>query len=427
MRHDLYIPTKFFSRHLAALVIGLCFCRMALAGPQVDTVDKKVWNHIVSEQFSTFQADRRCIGQSTYRIYLIDNFEQGVDLVPEVLTSHGEMLVKLLRTGRDDFEVSILNTSLEKGLARVIHDLVKGACVDAVVSSIPGSNYTYDQISSLFSHRVAINPQNILYHCSALRTMLRDIAAHGFPSVDWLQNIDVNSVKIRNDARKLVLIEALGRFNVPVILPYGNRDAPYKGRLRSVNLLSLAPNAQVYSALDQEGRRLQGFPYSPLSSGDDTAVYDIVECPHPEDPFKAVLDINADGCGDYTFFRTGKTAYRNAQGKLAFAPPVTPQHDFVKWLARTETESGCRIDREIVLTAAQYRELQRHCPAAFERDTAQPYIWLNAPGDDRLVEITPECWTRGTISGTSVIPPNKLRELLPSKRAEIQDEDREVQ
>lgn len=59
--------------------------------------------------------------------------------------------------------------------------------------------------------------------------LLRDIATHGFPSVAWLQNVDVNSVKLRNDARKFVLIEALGRFNVPVILPYGNRDARYKG------------------------------------------------------------------------------------------------------------------------------------------------------------------------------------------------------
>ncbi|MGD9251471.1 MAG: hypothetical protein PVG19_09625 [Desulfobacterales bacterium] len=131
--------------------------------------------------------------------------------------------------------------------------------------------------------------------------MRREIATHEFPSIARLQNVDVNSVKLRNDDRKFVLIEALGRFNVPVILPYGNRDARYEGQVRSVNLLSLAAIARTYSALDQNGRGVPGFHYSPLSSGDETAVYDIVECPHPDDPFEAVLDINADGRRDYAF------------------------------------------------------------------------------------------------------------------------------
>ena len=410
---------------LMSVLVCLHLSGTALAAPRTASVEKKIWAHIVSEDFDTFQADQRCHGEDRYRVYLIDNFEQRVDLVPEVLTSHGEMLMRLLVTSRDDVAVSVLNTSLDKGLSRVIHDLVEGACADAVVSAIPGSNYTYGQIGSFFAPRVEITSKNILERRRELRKLLRGIATRGFPSVAWLQNVDVNSVKLRHDARKFLLIEALGRFNVPVILPYGNRDARYRGQVRSVNLLSLASNARAYSALDQKGRRVPGFPYSPLSSGDETAVYDIVECPHPDDPFKAVLDINADGQTDYAFFRTGKIAYRNAEGELAFAPPVTRQHIFVKWLLRARTELGCQIESEIVLTADQYQKLQRQCPATFDGEISQPYIWLNAQKAGRVFEFRPACWSRGIISGTSVIPPNKLNELLPPKPGTETREGRE--
>jgi hypothetical protein len=145
-----------------------------------------------------------------------------------------------------------------------------------------------------------------------------------------------------------------------------------------------------------------------------------------DDPFKAVLDIKADGRQDYAFFRTGKIAYRDAQGELAFAPPVTRQHDFVHWLARVKTELGCQIDREIVLTADQYRQLQRQCPAAFEPEISHPNIWFNAPDQDRLSEFRPACWSRGIISGTSVIPPHKLNEmLLPKPRTGTREKRRD--
>ncbi len=377
--------------------------------------EKTTWKFITSESFQTFQADRRCHDRSTYRIYLIDNFEQSIRLVPEIATSHGEMLVRLLRAGRDDLDIRVLNTSLSKGLARVIHDLANGACADAVVSAIPGSNYTYDQISSLFEYRRIIGPENILYHRSALRDLLRDIAFKGFPSVEWLETIDVNSVKLRNDARKFVYIEALERFNVPVILPYGNADARHRGSIRAVNLLSLAANARVYSALDRGGERVAGFPYSPLSSGDETAEFRMVECPHPTDPFKAVLDIDDDGHRDYTFFRTGAIAFRNAKGEIDFAPPVTRQDAFIQWRDRVAGPNACRIDIPIVLTATQFRTLRAQCPMALTQDVTQPYVWLNAPGRKRIIEFAPACWARGTISGTSVIPPHKLKEMLPPK------------
>jgi hypothetical protein len=390
---------------------------MSWARPSGSHIERGVREYIGSEDFRTFQDDRRCRNAARYRVYLIDSFEQAINLVPEVRTSHGELLVKLLKTGRDDIEVVILNTSLSRGMAQVIQDLVEGACADAVVSSIPGSNYTYDQISSLFPGRQPIGPETILYHRNALRQLLRQIAFRGFPSVAWLQNIDVNSVKLRNDARKFVFIEALGRFKVPVILPYGNPDAPYKGQMKSVNLLSLADNARVYSALDQNGERVPGFPYSPLSSGDEPAVYSLTECPHPTDPFKAMLDINNDGYPDYTFFRTGTIPFRDDRGQLDFAPPVTRQHDFAKWIDRIETNADCRIDDDMVVTSDQYRALKSLCPATFNQTVSQPYVWLNAPQHGRVYEFQAECRDRGTISGTSLIPPNKLQELLPPKQS----------
>jgi hypothetical protein len=409
--------TVFTKCMVAFFAVFLFFKGLACAETGAVQIEKEIQNYIASDAFQKVQVDARCHAKPKYRVYLIDNFEQSFHLVPEVLTSHGEMLVKLLRTGREDIDVTILDTALGKGLALVIQDLVRGACVDAVVSSIPGSNYTYNQISSLLPHQAPIGPENILYHRRALRTLLRDIAFRGFPSVNWLKNIDVNSVKLRNDARKYVFIEALGRFNVPVILPYGNSDARHKGHIKSVNLLSLAPNARVYSALDQTGNRVPGYPYSPLSSGDEPAFYPILECPHPEDPFKAGLDINDDGYQDYTFYRTGKIPYRNDFGELALAPPVTPQNEFAAWLAQVKSDPDCRIDQEVVLTAAQYRKLQSVCPAAFGDAMSKPYIWLNSKEHGSAYDFEPECRNRGIIGGTSVIPPNKLKELLPPKPA----------
>ncbi len=405
------------------LLISLLLTGVSVAEVDNHQIEKTARQYTASDEFRSFRGDGRCHDDRSYRVYLIDNFNQGFYLVPEVLTSHGEMLVRLLRTGRDDIDVSILNTSLSKGLALVIHDLMEGECVDAVVSSIPGSNYTYEQINSLFFEGIPITPENILSHRSALRELLRTIAFHGFPSVEWLIKIEVNSVKLGNDARKFTFIEALGRFNVPVILPYGNSDTRHNGQIRSVNLLSLASNAKVYSALDQRGKRVEGFPYSPLSSGDEPAVYDIVECPHPDDPFKTVLDINEDGHREYTSFRSGKIAYRNGHGMLDFAPPVLRQDQFVEWMARVNMDPERRFDKDIVLTAAHYRELIRVHPMVFDRDTTKSFVWLNSPDHGRVFDFDPACWERGKISGTSVIPPHKLKELLPPK-AERSPRDR---
>jgi hypothetical protein len=400
---------------IALLIIFLFLGRFSTAAAKVFHFEKKIRQIIASEDFNSFQEDRRCPADRKYRVYMIDNFEQDVDLVPEVLTSHGEMLEKILRTGRDDIELIIMNTALSKGLKQVIRDLIEGECADAVMSSVPGSNYTYGQISTLIPGRPTIDSGNILYYRSALRHLLTDIAFGGFPSVEWLEKIDVNSAKLRNDARKFVYIEALGRFNVPVILPYGNSDATYKGQIKTVNLLSLASNARVYSALDQEGNRVEGFPYSPLSSGDERAVYNIVECPHPDDPFKAVLDINNDGYPDYTYFRSNPIAYYDDHGELAFAPLVLKQAQFVQWRAQIENRPEGRFNDEVVLTAAQYSEIKWLYPSAMDTQTTEDYVWLNSPEHGQVYAFDPACWKRGTLIGTSVIPPNKLREMLPPK------------
>ena len=220
-------------------------------------IERKILKYIASDEFRALQSDRRCPGNSKYHVYLIDNFDLKFDIVPGVRTSHGEMVLKLLEAGREDIRVTVLNIALCKGLAQVINDILAGACVDAVVSSVPGSNYTYDQISSLLGDGVSVKPENIAFYSGALTSLLRRIAFDGYPSVKWLEVIDVNSVKLRNDARKFVFIEALGRFGVPVVLPYGNLDATHNGKVKSVNLLSLAANAKIYSALGS-GRKAYG-------------------------------------------------------------------------------------------------------------------------------------------------------------------------
>ena len=245
---------------------------------------------------------------------------------------------------------------------------------------------------------------------------MRDIAFNGFPSVEWSEHVDVNTVKLRNDARKFAFIEALGQFNVPVILPYGNSDSTYKGKIKSVNLLSLASNAQTFSALNQKGERVPGFPYSPLSSGDEQAVYSVVECPHPEDPFKACLDINNDHYYDYTFVRTGKIPYHDAHGKLSFSPPVLSPEKFTAILAQIGNGASCRINEEMVLTVRQYQKIKSICPADFDENAFKSYVWLNSAEHGHIYNFDAQCRDRGKIRGTSVIPPIKVKEMLPPKK-----------
>jgi hypothetical protein len=401
----------------AALLIQVLLAAGGMADTREGQVEKAMLQWIASDDFSALHSDGRCRDPEKYRVSVIDNFDQKVSLVPEVQTSHGEIIVKLLRSGRPDIEVQTYNTALSRGLALVLQDLKAGGCSDAVLSSTPGSNYTYDQIGSLFSGRVRIRPDNIAIYQGALQQLLRRIAFGGFPSVQWLQQVDVNSVKLRNDARKFVFIEALGHFGMLVILPYGNVDVPYKGKRKSVNLLSLAANAKVFSGLDTEEGRGPKFPYSPLSAGEETAVYPIRECPDPDDPFRARLDINSDGYDEFSFVRGGKIAYRDAGGNLSFAPPAASRKSFQGWLRRISRQSPCRMDEEIVLTAGQYHRLKKACPAEWLHSVGdQTFVWLNSAAHGRFYAFEARCWNRGTLRGTSVIPPAVVQKMLPPKK-----------
>lgn len=312
-------------------------------------IEKEALDYIQSREFRLYAGDRQCRYRSRYKIFLVDNFEITFPLIPELTTTHGELLVRLLKSGRDDIEAVTLNTTLTRGLAAVIRHLRDGGCADAVISSVPGSNYTYDQIRTLLPDISGLNPDTRITHREALKRLLQEIAFKGFPSVEWVSRADINLTKLREDALKLVFIQALGDFGVRVLLPYGNPDTLHRGDPRSVNLLSLADNSLVYTGLNREGERVRGFPYSPLSSGDETAVYRLKQCPDPEDPSRALLDINEDGIFDYGF---------------------TPLD---------EPENGESSDAG---TGA--------------RDQAG-------------------CKIRGILRGTSVIPPLKVKELLPHR------------
>lgn len=393
---------------------------LALTGER--KMEKKILRIIAAEPFQSMYMDRRCNDDEKYRIYLIDNFEQSIEIVPEVITSHGEMLTRILRSGRNDIDIEIVNSTLEKGLAQVLYDLMNGGCVDMVISSIPGSNYTYDQIGSLLSEPVRIDSENILAYRKTLLKLLRSIAFKGLPSVKWLEQMDVNPIKLRDDAKKLVFIEALSHYSVSVILPYGNLDNPHRGKIKAVNVLSLAPNAKVFSALNQAGQRVPGFPYSPLSAGDEPAIYNVVECPHPTDPFTALLDINGDGFYDYAFARTGEIAYRDQQQGILLAPSALSASEFERWLQGHRNKTACRMEEALVLTAHQYRRFKNACPnrsnlpSPLHEGDPTFFVWINTPRPGHDFHFKAHCRQRGTIQGTSVIPPNKVKQLLPPKK-----------
>ena len=375
-------------------------------------IEKKILKYLTSERLSEIQADRRCRYDDKYVVYLIDNFEQRIRLTPEVTTSHGELIRKILISGRDDIVVRTLNTSLSRGLAMVIDDLFQGNCADAVISSIPGSNYTYRQIGSLLPGETPIRRENILDYQDELINLLKSIARNGFPSVGWLERVDVNTSKLLNDAGKVFFAEALGRFKVPLLIPYGNEDSTHENEARSVNILSLASNVRAFSALDRLGRRISGYPYSPLSVGDEQAVYQIREIPHPDNPFLAHLDVNDDGFGDYTFNREGRIAFRNTLGLLSFAPPVLSETEFKRLKDLMENSDIRAIKKSVVLTADQYRELNDFSFDANDVSPKNEYVWLNSPYRKTPFHFDAVPWVRGLIKGTSLIPPNKVKELL---------------
>jgi hypothetical protein len=394
---------------LSILMVSLVLSSLQAFAAQIE---KEILRRITSDTFSEISEDQRCQYQDKYVVYLIDNFEQPVELVPEVTTTHGELIKKILVSGRSDIVVKTLNTSLSKGFASVLVDIMQGACADAIVSSIPGSNYSYGQINSFFPKETTIREGNILDFQEELQMLLKGIAVKGFPSVRWLEQVDVNSSKLQNDAKMVAFADALGKFKIPILIPYGNRDAHYKNQVRMVNILSLASNVRAYSASDEFGFNVSGYPYSPLSTGHGRAIYHVSEIPHDQNPHLAHLDINEDGFIDYTFERKGGIAFRNAKGLLAFSPPLLSENEFSLLKYRLTNGNTHKVKESIVLTADQYRELMKLGLKPDKLELKRDYLWFNSPYREIPFQFNAAPWIRALITGTSLIPPDKIKELL---------------
>ena len=317
-------------RDVAAMALGLLFILLRIdpaMARQEPPLERAMLAFVTSPAFSAFAGNRSCRAADHYRVSVIDNFDQRVDLVPEVAVTHGRMVTAILTSGRPDIRVQRINDGLGRGLARVIAHLKNGNCTDMVVSSAPGSNYTLDQVSHLLDPQIPLNRNNILAFRGELRQQVRRIAVRGFPSVPWMERAEragLNLVKLKNDAVSFVLIEALGRLGVPVILPYGNLDSPHRGAPKVVNLFGLCRNALVYTALDRKGRRIRGYPYTALATGGGQALYTIRDCPVPGSPRRRGIDINDDGAFDFYYTADRPGGGCRARGILSGTSVIPP-------------------------------------------------------------------------------------------------------
>lgn len=412
-----------FRYHLRIVAIIGLFLGISLpvySGPRANQIEKQVLKQILSSDFLTQVSDQKCYDKTGYHVVLIDNFDQQISLAPGVTLSHGEMVRKMLISGREDIHVTLLNTALSKGLAQVIQRVINGDCFDLVLSSTPGSNYTYGQISSLLENRVQINENNILAFKEQIGQLIRQIAIQGFPSVPWLEQLDINPAKLKNDAIKYLFIETLGRFSIPVILPYGNKDTLHRGATRNINLLSLSKNVKAYSGLDRNGKKISGFPYSPLSTGDAVAVYPIMECPSQDDPYAVLIDINDDGFFDFIYPQNQQIPYLIKKGKTLFTPHLFKKEVFTDLLSSLSIHSkNSELANEMVLTRAQFNRLKEYDRFLSSINMDKTYIWLNSKEHGRFFQFNAICRIIGEITGTSVIPPHKAKELLPKREKVI--------
>jgi hypothetical protein len=407
---------------LLTFIFRVCILVQIIAGvsahARLEPVERKMIEYLQSNKGDSRSLQQRCKDREHYSVYLIDNFDQRLGLLPEFVLTHGEVVQAMLLSGRSDIDVEVFNTSLGRGLAGVFEEIADGRCVDAVVSSIPGSNYTFRQVGSILANGIELDTDNILAYRQELLDILMKIAISGFPSVKWLQNVQVNPIKLREDAKKLFFIEELGKLNVPVFLPYGNADSYHRGEPRIVNLLSLSSNARVFSGVDKDGDRLPGFPNSPLSSGDALARYSVAECPDYYDVKVAHLDIDNDGYTDFTFERVGEIPYFGENGEVQHSPPFLSDNDFGVLLEQVQSGQMTGINEEMVLTRFQYLQLQEQCASCSGLNTPQEtkeVVWLNSPRYQGAYWFSPQCENRGSISGTSLIPPLKAKESLLKK------------
>ena len=401
--------------------VHLCITWLAIISFFVGATAVQARPKPVVDQGSTsiqFSAQTNCSAEEGYSVFLIDNFDQQLAVLPEVALTHGKLVQAMLLSGRSDINVHVLNTSLRKGLFDVYQHLNSGGCADAVASSIPGSNYTYGQVSSLLPPGTHLHPGNILTYRQELLELMLDIASSGFPSVAWLKRAEVNPIKLREDAKKILFIELLGEMGIPVFLPYGNPDSPYRGEPRTINLLSLSNHAQVFSGSDANGNHLPEYPQSPLSSGDALARYSIAECPDYDDVRITHVDINSDGHVDFSFDRAGTIPYYDERGEVSHTPSFLDSERFTLLLEQLRSGYKTEIVEEIVLTRQQYATLLEECSACQALPAAQnqkEVVWLNSIRYGTSYWFSPQCQKRETISGTSLIPPVKVREALPAR------------
>lgn len=389
----------------------------ATAGAVRDTpLERRMLATVAGWDLDQLQGDGRCEFPDRYKVYLIDNFREPLELIHEIDTSHGEVMVRMLRSGRNDIDVEVINTGLTKGLALVLQYIMEGGCADAVLSSVPGSNYYYRQLNVFLKKRQLVTASNILGYRDELRRRFLDIGLQGFPSADWLMALDANPSKVQNDARKIALIEAIGLFKIPVILPYGNVDTDHEGELREVNVLSLARNSKIFAALDHEGEPLDEYPSSPLQTGGGRALYHLQECPNPQSPYHAILDINEDSVFDYVFRRDDFLAYRDGGGELKYAPVLTSPESFKTLLDSIESSEDCSIFKGQVITSEQYGQLRGLCPTGDSEWQNYTYHWIRSSEMNEVVSFDPTCRSRGTLYGTSLIPPNIVKQYLPEKK-----------
>jgi|GEM_PF-4162078 len=358
----------------------------------------------------------RCNQHKKHTVYLIDNFTQQVKLVPELRVSHGELVQALLESGRDDIEVVRLDTSLTRGLAQAVVAVVAGQCIDAVVSAVPGSNYTYRQVSSLLGEQGVLNQTNLLGHRRELLSLLVDIAFNELPSLEWLLKADVNPIKLREDALKITFIEALAKAGIPVYLPYGNVDSFNRGERRDINLLSVSKGARAYVGVDRKGELLPGYPSSPLTAGVGLASFDLIECPDAGDPTIAHLDVDSDGVNDFSYRRSDLIAYFDHRGNLLYAPPPVTEKQYLQLLNKIqEVPKPLQLIKNaspLVVTDRQYASLAAVCGNCLPRLDDKQLVWLNSKRYGEPYSFNPQCRKRGTINGSSLIPPLKAREQL---------------
>ena len=387
---------------------------LILLAAAADGRDRSLEQRALDAQYRVANA-ADCGESRSYRVYLIDNFDQQVDIIPEIHTSHGELVQAMIVSGRNEISVQRLNTSLVRGLAHVILEVAGGeGCVDGIVSAIPGSNYSYGQVATFLDETTALNKENILKYKERLRRRMLEIAYHGFPSLEWLMKVDANPVKLRDDAWKIAFIEILGKAGIPVYLPYGNRDGRYRGEYRQVNLLGLARGVHIYGGLDAEGRKIEGFPYSPLSTGEGISSFSLMECPDSSDGLLAHLDINEDGITDFSYSRGDFIAYYGEKGELRYAPSPLSRKLFRAMLYNNDLgKTLIRREGGIVLSTEQYRRIRG---AGYGlpplKEPVKQLVWINSGIHKKVFAFNPQCRRRGRLSGSSFVPPLKVKEAL---------------